>query len=68
MSGSVGDPMECNLETRSRWRPMDVIHAALLAALQLQSVPLLTVTVPSVASDEVSGNDEIVNGRSTPVA
>jgi hypothetical protein len=35
-----------------------VIHAALLVAVQLQSLPLVTVTVPSTAAGEVSVDND----------
>lgn len=35
-----------------------VIHAALLVAVQLQSLPLVTVTVPSAAAGEVSVDND----------
>jgi len=45
-----------------------VIHASLLAALQLQPVPAVTVTVPVVATDDVRFDDvgEIVNVQGAP--
>ena len=45
-----------------------VIHASLLAAVQLQPVPAVTVTVPVVATDEARLEDvgEMVNVQGAP--
>jgi len=45
-----------------------VIHVALLVAVQLQPVPVVTLTVPVVAEDDVRLDDvgEIVNVHGAP--
>jgi len=48
--------------------PVTVIHESLLAAVQLQLVPAVTVTVPLAASGEVRFEEEgeIANVHGTP--